>query len=111
MSGERIPPARVVKGGETVGLDAEQMWHPDATPANTADDHPSVIAAALHALKRDVHDGFDRMARALEALSRIEDRIDVIIDRQNHQDQRMDAIELRLVALETKKRRKSAGKK
>jgi hypothetical protein len=102
VSGDRIPPARVVRGGESVGT--EQMWKP-VSPADVADDHPSMIAGHLRALTREMRDGFEGIGRALVALTRIEERLDVVIDRQNHQDIRLDALEKRVALLETKGRK------
>jgi hypothetical protein len=89
-SDDRIPPARVVKGGETVGTDTEQMWQPSQTGDN-ADDHPKVIANHLRALTREMRDGFDGIGRALVALTRIDEKLDVVIDRQNVLERRQDA--------------------
>lgn len=79
----------------------DAMWQPSLTGDN-AEDNPKVIANLLKALTRETRDGFESIGRALVALTRIEERLDVVIDRQNHQDLRLDALELRIVALETK---------
>jgi hypothetical protein len=109
VSDERIPSARVVKGGESVGVDTEKTWKP-STPAELDDEHPNMVAGHLRALQREVRDGFDSIGRALVALTRIEERLDVVIDRQNHQDQRLDALEQRVALLETKGRKAKKAK-
>jgi hypothetical protein len=80
----------------------ESMWVP-VKAADVADESPTMLSGHLRALQRDVHDGFDRIGRALEGLTRIEARIDVLIDRQNHIEARQDALERRVSALETKR--------
>jgi hypothetical protein len=70
------------------------MWQP-VTPAQVADDHPSMLANHMRALQREMRDGFDGIGRALVALTRIESRLDVVIERQNLIELRQDAIERR----------------
>jgi hypothetical protein len=77
-----------------VSADDEQMWQPSKIGDN-ADDNPKVIARHLRNLTGETRDGFDRMARALEGLARIESRLDVIIDRQNVLDARQERLEQR----------------
>jgi hypothetical protein len=72
---------------------------------DVSDENPLAVANQLRALQRDVRDGFDGIGRALQALTRIEERLHVVIDRQNHADTRMDAMERRISALETKRPR------
>jgi hypothetical protein len=91
-----IPPARVVSGGEDVG----KTFVP-VTSADVADESPPMLAGHLRALQREVRDGFESMGRALSALTRIDAKLDVVIDRQNVADARMDSIEARVTALET----------
>jgi Mg-chelatase subunit ChlI len=74
---------------------------------DVSDDNPAALARRLHAIQRDMHAGFDSIGQALQALTRIEERLHVVIDRQNHSDirqdradQRMDALDKRLAALE-----------
>ena len=89
--------------------DDDAMWKPVAA-ADVTDD--KLVAGQLRALQREVRDGFDAIARSLTAFERIEARLDVLIDRQNVTERRVDDIERRLTALESKpKRRKPARRK
>lgn len=82
----------------------------DRTPItrdDVAEDNPRMIAGQLRALQRDVNAGFESVAQALKAFERIDAKLDVIIDRQNVAERRLDAIEreqsrtdARLIALE-----------
>jgi hypothetical protein len=82
-----------------------------ATVHDTADENPAMIGNHLRALQREVRDGFDSIGRALTALSRIEERLIVVIDRQNVLEHRLDAHEIRLLALESKRRRAARPRK
>lgn len=54
-----------------------------------------LVAGHLRALQREVRDGFDAIGRALTALTRIDERLVVIIDRQNDFERRLTALETR----------------
>lgn len=84
------------------------MWQPSQTGDN-ADTEPRVIANHLRALTREMRDGFDAIGRALTVLTRIEERLIVVIDRQNVLERRLDDHDRRLDALE--KRRAAPRKK
>lgn len=113
MSDNRIPPARVVKGGEAVGVDTEQMWKPDEHVPVTRDDvaegNPRVIVEQLRHLTREMRDGFDGIGRALVALTHINDKLDVVIDRQNVLERRQDDLDRRVSALENTTLSQRAG--
>lgn len=82
------------------------------TAFDVSDDNPTMIAGHLRALQREVRDGFDSIGRALVALTRIEARLDVLVDRQNVTERRVDDIERRVATLENKpKRRKTAARR
>lgn len=68
-----------------------------------------LLPGEFRAFRSEVRDSLAGIARALQTLGRIEERLDVVIDRQNVADKRMDAIELehktlaeRITALEKK---------
>lgn len=74
-----------------------------ATGADVAEDNPRMIAGELRALKRDVNAGFELMTqKVLTRLDRFDQKLDVVIDRQNHLERRLDDVERRLSALERK---------
>lgn len=70
------------------------------TPFDVSDDNPQAVSHSVRALQREMRDGFDSLGRSLAALTRIEERLVVIIDRQNHSDRRLDEHERRIAALE-----------
>lgn len=94
---------------------------PVAKPGDADDER--LVVGQMRALQRDVRDGFESVENSLKALVRIEEKLFVIIDRQNvldrrqteledHQrvlDQKVTAVDARLTALE--KRRAAAGRK
>jgi hypothetical protein len=84
--------------------DDEQMWQP-VRPSDVADDHPSMVAGHLRALQREMRDGFQSIAMALKAFERIDGKLDVVIERQNYQDKRLDALEFRIATLESQGRK------
>lgn len=88
----------------------DQMW---SRPGDEADDNPRVIANHVRALQREVRSGFELITqKVLDRLDRFDAKLDVVIDRQNHQEMRLDALERRVAALETKpKRRVSAARR
>lgn len=61
------------------------------TAADVTDE--KLVAGQLRALQREVRDGFESIARSLAAFTRIEERLDVIIDRQNDFERRLAALE------------------
>lgn len=72
-----------------------------------------LMPGEFRAFRRDMTDTLAHIANALEKLGGIEQRLDVIIDRQNEQDRRMDAQDRRMddlvkrvTLLETKPKRK-----
>lgn len=71
----------------------------------------SLVPGELRAFRSEVRDALEGIARALQSLGRIEERIDVVIDRQNATDARVLAVEQRLTVLESKKRRTPAKRK
>jgi hypothetical protein len=90
-------------------------------PLTAADvDDLHLLPGELRAFRSEVRDSLDAIARALQSLGRIEERLDVVIDRQNHLDvriecverdvsedrKRIEMIERRVMALESKKPRK-----
>jgi hypothetical protein len=70
------------------------------TAFDVSDENPSAVANQLRALQREVRDGFDSIGRALTALSRIEERLIVVIERQNFVERRIDVIEKRVTSVE-----------
>lgn len=91
-----------------MSADDEKMWTPSKTGDN-ADDNPRVIVETVRALTRETRDGFASVNRTLAVFARIENKLDVIVDRQNHQDAQIAAIQqeqartaARLDALESK---------
>lgn len=72
----------------------------------------ALLPGEMRAFRAEMRDEIRAIASTLQALVRIEQRLDVVIDRQNHQDGRLDALERRVTALESKpKRRKPARRK
>ncbi len=70
-----------------------------ATGADVADDNPRMIAGELRALKRDVNAGFELMTqKVLTRLDRFDQKLDVVIDRQNVFERRLDDVERRVAA-------------
>lgn len=82
------------------------MWTPSRA-GDEADHNPRVIANRLDALIRDTNAGFVSVTQALKAFERIEAKLDVIIDRQNVTDRRVDDLERRVAQLEAAKPRRS----
>jgi hypothetical protein len=81
------------------------------TSFDVSDENPVAVANQLRALQREVRDGFDSMGRALTVLVRIEEKLIVIIDRQNVLERRVDEIDRRVAVLETKPKRRRAARK
>lgn len=78
------------------------------TPDQVTDE--KLVAGQLRALQREVRDGFESIAQSLKAFERVDAKLDVIIDRQNVMESRLDVIDkwraatdVRLAALETKR--------
>lgn len=94
MSDERdlLPVARVVRDDLPADLGRRIQ------PGDCADDNPTMIAGHLRTLQREMRDGFDSIGRALGALVRIEERLVVLIDRQNVLERRVDENEKRTAA-------------
>lgn len=87
------------------------MWTPDnpSRPGDEADDNPRVIANTVRALQREVRSGFELITqKVLDRLDRFDGKLDVVIDRQNIQEARLDTIERRLTALEANAPRRRA---
>jgi predicted nuclease with TOPRIM domain len=90
-----LPVARTVRDN----LDIDKRFEP-VTREDVDDEAPAMLANHMRALQREMRDGFDSIGRALQALSRIEERLVVVIDRQNHLERRIDDHERRLALLE-----------
>lgn len=70
------------------------------TAFDVSDENPAAVAGGLRALQREVREGFEAIGRALTALSRIEERLIVVIERQNFAERRIDTVEKRIGAVE-----------
>lgn len=71
----------------------------------------ALLPGEFRAFRRETHDSLESIARALQSLDRIEKRLDVVIDRQNVLEARVDGIDKRLTALETKRKPQPKRKK
>ena len=72
----------------------------------------ALLPGEFRTFRQEMRDLLESVVRELQALGRIEERIDVIVDRQNEserrertRDERIDDHERRIKALETKKRK------
>lgn len=70
------------------------------TAFDVSDENPLAVAGQMRALQREVRDGFESIGRALTALARIEERLIVVIERQNFAERRIDTVEKRIGAVE-----------
>ena len=52
-----------------------------------------LLPGEFRAFRSEVRDSLAAIARALQTLGRIEERLDVVIDRQNLVEKRLDAVE------------------
>lgn len=68
----------------------------------------NLLPGEFRAFRSETRDLLGNIARSLQILGRIEDRLDVIIDRQNVADKRIDDLEKQFKELQ---RRKPARKK
>lgn len=57
---------------------------------DVSDENPAVVARRLDRLHTDVLERFDNIERALVAIAKFDEKLDVIIDRQNVTDRRVD---------------------
>lgn len=83
----------------------DKMWTPDnpVRVGDEADDQPRVIANHVRALQAEVRSGFELITqKVLDRLDRFEGKVDVLVDRQNLLERRVDEVERRLSALERK---------
>jgi hypothetical protein len=71
--------------------------------AGQADDLNS-LPGEFRAFRNEMRDCLNAIARSLQSLGRIEERIDVVIDRQNVLEQNFNSLTKRVAALETKPR-------
>ncbi len=60
----------------------------------------SLVPGELRAFRSEVRDALDGIVRALQVLSRIEERLEVVIDRQNISEQRAAKTDVRIEILE-----------
>jgi hypothetical protein len=89
--------------------DDEKMWTP-VTREDVTD--LALLPGEMRAFRVEVRDEIRAIATALQALVRIDGKLDVVIERQNHQDKQIAAIQqeqartaARLDALESKGRK------
>jgi hypothetical protein len=87
---------------------------PAAKTGDSSDE--KLVVGQMRALQREVRDGFESIGHSLAALVRIEERLHVIIDRQNVLDARVTDVETRQTVLDTRitaleTRRAAAGRK
>jgi hypothetical protein len=92
-----------------MSTDDDKIWTP-VRPEDVTD--LALLPGEMRAFRVEMRDEIRSIAGSLQVLVRIDAKLDAVIDRQNHQDKRIDAIELRLAALEAMPvRRKTARKK
>jgi hypothetical protein len=82
-----------------VSADEEKMWTP-VRPDDVTD--LALLPGEMRAFRVEIRDEMRGIASSLQALVRIDGKLDVVIERQNHQDKRLDALETRIAKLETK---------
>jgi hypothetical protein len=71
-----------------------------------------MLAGHLRALQREMRSGFELITnKLLTAIERLNNRLDVLVDRQSISDRRIDDHERRLAALETKAMRRKPAKR
>ena len=61
----------------------------------------ALLPGEFRAFRSEVRDGLESIARTLQTLGRIEERMTVVIERQNFAEQRVDKLERRLDAVQT----------
>lgn len=66
----------------------------------------ALLPGEMRAFRVEMRDEIRAIASSLQALVRIEGRLDVLVDRQNETDRRLAAVEQRMTVLETKKTRR-----
>lgn len=71
----------------------------------------NLLPGEFRAFRSETRDLLSNIARSLQVLGQINERLDVIIDRQNHAELRMDDLEKRLALLERKPTRRTSARK
>lgn len=80
------------------------MSHRVVRPEDVTD--LALLPGEMRAFRVEMRDEIRSIASTLQALVRIEQRLDVIVDRQNETDKAVADLARRVTALETKRQRK-----
>lgn len=78
--------------------------HKPVLPEDVSD--LALLPGEMRAFRVEMRDEMRAIASTLQALVRIESRLDVVIDRQNETDKAVAELARRVAALETKRTRK-----